>query len=181
MERLGIAVLQGICIICHSFHLCVTCNIDIRATMGIAAVSLANSYMGMMPEGIMSSIISGDVSPQVIGQTVSQNWYAMLPALVAMAPILLLGAVLLLIALYLTPIAILNYLQNRKFGKAFDIKLCCKEGFQCKIFYSLASSRHNINHRFIHSQYDTNHRHADSFLYYRCDNIQHAWRCSERN
>jgi hypothetical protein len=88
------------------------------ASIGYAFAYLLPTFMGMMPEGATGTAIGG------MGEIFSQNWMQMLPTLastsIVLIPMILLGVVLLLAAIYLSPIAILNYLKNRNFGKAFD-------------------------------------------------------------
>jgi hypothetical protein len=50
-----------------------------------------------------------------------------LPTLMTVTPIALIGLVLLLIALYLTPIAVLNYIKTKSIGKAFDLQVIFKK------------------------------------------------------
>ena len=100
--------------------------------VGIAAVSLAPTIGTMVQGGLLSSIISGDVSAGFVRQLISENIYTILPTLIAVAPVLLLGAVLLLLAAYLAPVAVLNYLKTKSFIKAFDLDFVFKKAFTTK-------------------------------------------------
>jgi len=101
---------------------------------GYAAVSLMAAFGGVMPEGFISAMAAGNLPRGEIAQFFSQNWMLALPTLVNLAPLILLGLFLLLVAIYLSPIAILNYLKNKKFGKAFEFSFVFKKAFTIKYF-----------------------------------------------
>jgi hypothetical protein len=100
--------------------------------IGIAALSLSTSAATLIQDGVMSSIMTGEVSSGFVRQLISENLYTLLPIVIAVLPIILLGVVLLLIAAYLTPVAVLNYLQNRKFNRAFDMEYIVKKALTTK-------------------------------------------------
>jgi hypothetical protein len=100
--------------------------------IAIAALSFYTGAGTLMQEGLVSSIMTGELSSGIIRQIISENLYAVLPAIIAVLPIILLWAALLLIAMYLTPVAVLNYLQNGKFSKAFDIEYIVKKSLTGK-------------------------------------------------
>jgi len=103
--------------------------------LGSAITSFINNYVGtIISTELLSSVIVGETSPEIIGQLISQNWTLALPTLITLAPIILLGVILLLIAVYLTPIAVLNYVKNDRFSKAFDLNLVFKKAFTVKYF-----------------------------------------------
>jgi len=49
--------------------------------------------------------------------------------LIQSAPLIIVSAILFLIALYLTPIAVLNYLKSKKFSEAFNFSKITKKAF----------------------------------------------------
>jgi hypothetical protein len=102
--------------------------------IGYAAGSLLAAFGGVMPEGFMSSMMAGQVQREELRQLLSQHWMLALPTLITLAPILLLGLFLLLVAVYLSPIAVLNYLKNKKFGKAFDFNFVFSKAITGKYF-----------------------------------------------
>lgn len=107
----------------------------LTATAGLAAMSLAGTFIGsIIPSEMVSSVVAGEASPSVIGQLISQNWYLVLPTVITLAPMIIVGLVLLLLAVYVTPVAVLNYLKNNKFGKAFDLKYVFRCAFTAKYF-----------------------------------------------
>jgi len=71
---------------------------------------------------------------ETASQVISQNWYLALPTLMQIAPIMILGFILFLIALYLTPIAVLNYLNTKKFSEAFNFSKITKKAFTGNYF-----------------------------------------------
>jgi small-conductance mechanosensitive channel len=97
--------------------------------IGFAVSSLFATYIGIMPEGFMTSMMAGGAGGEQIRQFFSQNWMLALPTLITLAPLIILGLILLLIAVYVSPIAVLNYLKNKNFSKAFDLHLVFKKAF----------------------------------------------------
>jgi hypothetical protein len=82
--------------------------------------------LGSLAGGIVTS--TGMTSDE-LSQLFSQSWYLGLPVLFKLAPIMVFGFVLLLIAFYLTPIAVLNYLKTKKFSEAFSLNKVTKKAF----------------------------------------------------
>ena len=97
---------------------------------GFAVSSMLNAYVGtVVPQEMLSSVMAGESSPELINQLVSQNWHLALPTLATLAPVLLIGGALAVLAQYMAPIAVLNYLKNRSFSKAFDIGAVLEKTF----------------------------------------------------
>jgi phosphoglycerol transferase MdoB-like AlkP superfamily enzyme len=59
-------------------------------------------------------------------QTIPQNLYLALPKLIQIAPILIVSFILFIIAFYLAPIAVLNYIKTKKFSEAFNFSKVTK-------------------------------------------------------
>jgi len=126
---------KGFASIAIAFIYAIPAIIVLIASAGLAVASLANTYLGtIIPNSLVTSVMAGGTSPRVIGQLISQNWYLALPTIITLAPIIIIGLVLLLMALYLTPVAVLNYLKNGKFSKAFDINYVTKKACTAKYF-----------------------------------------------
>jgi hypothetical protein len=106
----------------------------LSVSIGYLVGSLIPAFTGILPAGFMSSVMTGQIAREEIRQLVSQNWMLILPTIIRVFPLILLGLFLLLVATYLSPIAILNYLKNRKFGKAFDLKSVAKKAFTGQYF-----------------------------------------------
>ena len=94
----------------------------IVVAIGFAIGDIASALMGTVitPE-LMSQIRAGQAPTEQIGMIFRENWYLILPAIMKVAPIFLVGLLLALIASFLTPMAVLNYVKNRKFSAAFDL------------------------------------------------------------
>jgi hypothetical protein len=110
--------------------------IVLMASIGYAVSSLFTVFSGILPEGFMSAMMAGQVVDEQVKQLISQNWMLALPTLITVAPFVLLGLILALLALYFSPIATLNYLKNRKFGKAFDFNFIISKALKAEYFIS---------------------------------------------
>ena len=97
--------------------------------VGVAASSMIPALLGVMPQGFMSSMAAGTMGKGELSQFFSQNWMLALPTLLSIAPLIILGLLLVLAAAYLSPMAILNYIKNKKFGKAFDFGYVFSKAF----------------------------------------------------
>jgi len=102
--------------------------------IGYAAISMITTLVGIMPQDLLNSLMAGQVAGTQLEQFFTQNWMLTLPTLAAAAPVILIGLILLLIASYASPIAILNYLKNKSFGKAFDFGFVFSKALTLKYF-----------------------------------------------
>jgi hypothetical protein len=104
-------------------------------SFGYAFASMFPTFVGMVPEGISTS-----TSSTAVAQMFSQNWMQLLPTLLSMSvvliPMIALGIILLLAAVYMSPIAILNFIKNKKFEKAFDLGFVMKKTFTLKYLFA---------------------------------------------
>jgi len=103
--------------------------------VGLTISSLMGVYMGSVisPE-LLTSVMNRQAQPGVIGNLISQNWAMAVPVLIGMSPIFLVGGILILLAMYMAPIAVLNYIKNKKFGEAFNFGIVSKKVFNIKYF-----------------------------------------------
>jgi len=91
---------------------------------------------------LIASAIPQEISPFKVQDTggmmlknlMQQNWILMIPTLIVAAPILLLAFVLFLLASYVGPIAILNYVKTNKFSEAFNFSTVFKKTLNGKYF-----------------------------------------------
>ena len=90
--------------------------------------------IGMTISSLAESILPMTGSVDTLSQLISQNWYLVMPIILQLAPVMLFGFVLLLIAFYLTPIAVLNYLKTKKFSEAFNLNRVTKKAFTSDYF-----------------------------------------------
>jgi len=123
-QGLGDYFLKGLTSYIIIFIYALPAIIVFSVAIGYAAASLTTAFVGLLPKEFISAIIAGSLTKQEVsqlGQIFSQNWMLAMPTLATIAPLIMLGLVLLAIALYLSPVAVLNYLKNKKFGNAFDL------------------------------------------------------------
>lgn len=103
-------------------------------TVGYAIISWLATFGGIMPKELMNSMMAGQASSGELAPVLSQNWALALPTLIAITPLLMIGLILALIASYLSPIAVLNYVKNKKFVKAFDFNFIFSKAFTANYF-----------------------------------------------
>ncbi len=96
------------------------------ATAGFALASIVPAFIEA--NGLAA------VTSQEISMYISQNWAELLPPLAAVAPLVLLSLVLLALAMYLYPMAVLNYLKSKKLSKAFDFGVVWRKAFTGSYF-----------------------------------------------
>jgi uncharacterized protein involved in cysteine biosynthesis len=101
--------------------------------VGVALSDLAGSVLGstITPE-LMNQIETGETTSQQILNIFRENWYLILPAIIKAAPALIIGFILALIASFVTPIAVLNYLKNKRFNAAFEFGTVFKKALTGK-------------------------------------------------
>jgi hypothetical protein len=109
----------------------------IMVGIGVALGDIASTMLGTVitPE-IMSQIKAGEATPQEIGQIFGEKWYLFLPTVLKAAPILIFGFILALIAAFLTPIAVLNYMNKKRFSAAFELGTIIKKALTGKYIIS---------------------------------------------
>jgi len=98
---------------------------------GLTILSLIATFFGT---AIPPEMLTGETSPEVMEQMISQNWVLALPALISALPIVLLAVILALIAFYIAPIAILSYVKSNKFSEAFSLGSVFKKAFTGQYF-----------------------------------------------
>ncbi len=97
---------------------------------GFFFVSMFSGFTG----GLSSEMMGDSQAGEVISQTIQNNWSAIFPAMLEAAPIFLAGALLALIAAYLTPMAVLNYIKKNKFSQAFALREVTHKCFNAEYF-----------------------------------------------
>lgn len=103
--------------------------------IGIAAADITGILLGTaMTPDMMNQIRTGGTMPEEVRMMFRNNWYMILPAIIKVAPIFILGFLLALIAAFLTPIAVLNYVKNKRFSAAFELRTVTKKAFTGKYF-----------------------------------------------
>jgi hypothetical protein len=87
--------------------------------IGYAGVILPTSMVGFVPGETFSSIMSGQASPSQLRAVFAP----IVGTAIAMVPVIILGLILLLAAIYVIPMAIMNFMKKRRFAAAFDTNL----------------------------------------------------------
>jgi hypothetical protein len=90
--------------------------------IGLAISDIANALLSTVitPE-IMSQIKAGEAPREELRMVFKENWYLILPTIAKVAPVFLVGLLLALVASLLSPMAILNYMKNKRFSAAFSL------------------------------------------------------------
>jgi hypothetical protein len=102
---------------------------------GVAAASIFSNVVGpLISSGVIESAMQEEIAPSVVRSLMSQNWPAVVSSLVTATPILLVGLALYLLGIYLTPVAIVNYLKKKRFGGAFELGKIIRKAFTAKYF-----------------------------------------------
>jgi len=107
--------------------------------IGVIYMVPAGIFMMIGAGAIIGTLIGGAVGPfgGLIGeqqgaefaQLFSQQWPLIVPKLITFAPILIVAVLLGIVAAFLTPVAILNFVKKSKFGDAFAFSDITKKAF----------------------------------------------------
>ena len=90
----------------------------------------------LLKEGIATEIFNNFISrasPESLQLIMQKQIPFIMPYLVKMVPVLIIAGILLIIAAYIVPMAILNYLKNNRFSAAFE-KDVFRKAFTGKFF-----------------------------------------------
>lgn len=105
----------------------------IAVAVGLAIGDIASALLGtVVTPDLMKQIKAGETTPEQVQMLFRENWYLILPTVMKLAPIFLVGLLLLLIAAFLTPMAVLNYLKKRKFSAAFELSTVARKALTGK-------------------------------------------------
>jgi len=103
--------------------------------IGITIASFFGMVAGsFVPGEFFQAVRLDQVQDGMMRQMIMQNWPMMLPAILTAVPLFLLALLLLLIASYVAPMAILNYVKTNKFSEAFNFSFVCKKVCNGKYF-----------------------------------------------
>lgn len=88
----------------------------------IPAIVVLMIGFGQVIVPMMSMFISMGATPEMMQTSGAELiWPQIMSSALLAAPTFLVGGILLLIAVYVSPMAVMNYVKNNKFGAAFDI------------------------------------------------------------
>jgi len=101
----------------------------------LLSVLSISSIMGIVPSDFFENllVLLGQ-SPEVIMQSFEHYLPLFMPTLIALTPALLIVFALALLALYVSPIAILTYIKTKKISSAFNLGLVFKKAFTLRYF-----------------------------------------------
>ena len=85
----------------------------------IMAPALSMIFGGISPE-TWEKIMTGQITDMQIQDWFSQNWTQFIPLVLGATPFLILGALLALLAYYISPVAILGWLKEGRLSAAFS-------------------------------------------------------------
>ncbi len=93
----------------------------------------ASQFFNTINDIVSNSLMeSSSNSAQLFETLLKENLNVLMPFLIKLAPFLIIAVLLAILAAYLIPIAILNYLSNNKFSKAFNFSIIFKKAFTSK-------------------------------------------------
>lgn len=93
----------------------------------------AEQFLTTINDIVSNSLVeSSPNSAQLFETLLKENLNVLTPFLVKLAPFLIIAVLLAILAAYLIPISILNYLSNNSFGKAFNFSIIFKKAFTSK-------------------------------------------------
>jgi hypothetical protein len=99
----------------------------------IAIVQIGSIVAHALTPAIITQIESGTFAFESFVQIfLENNLHQIAFALITISPILIVGGILFLIAKFVTPMAIMNYLKKKKFSAAFEIDLVFRKCFSWK-------------------------------------------------
>ena len=104
--------------------------------VGNLFLSLFKTYVGgILPTSVLQDAIVDKEAGAVVA-ILQQNWAKAIPALINFAPVMIVALLLMLVAGYLLPVAILNYIASGKFGEAFSLGKVFKMAFTGEYFFT---------------------------------------------
>jgi len=95
----------------------------------------ATQFFNTINDIVSNSLVeSSSNSAQLFETLLKENLNVLMPFLIKLAPFLIIAVLLAILAAYLIPIAVLNYLSNDKLSKAFNFSTIFKKAFTSKYF-----------------------------------------------
>lgn len=88
----------------------------------------------IIPIELLEKAATDSAAQDAVARIVESNWAAVIPLILKFVPIMVLGAVLVLIAFYLIPAATLAFLDKKRFTAAFNLPLVFKKAFTVHYF-----------------------------------------------
>jgi hypothetical protein len=105
--------------------------------IGVAAGDMVAAMANVVSPELMGQMMGGSIAAnEQVSKVMEQNWYMIVPGLMKAAPLIAVGSLLALLAAFVTPIAVLNYLSKKNFAAAFDFGVVLRKAFT--VNYALA-------------------------------------------
>lgn len=102
---------------------------------GVAVFSMMANAMGpIISSEFIEAAINDQIEPSFFTNMFSENWPSAISSIMRATPLFIVGGLLYLVGIYLTPIGIANYMKKKKVGAAFDLRKVVKAGFTTKYF-----------------------------------------------
>lgn len=103
----------------------------------IAAIDIIQMIAENITPEIFYQISNNPVAAEMFGQVFwMKNGFSIIATILKISPIFIAGGILFLLAKFLSPLAILNYLKKRKFSAAFEFGTILKKAFTMKYILS---------------------------------------------
>jgi len=99
----------------------------------ITAVDIVQMLQDAMTPDIIYTISNDEIAAQEFGQAFwAKNGLSIITTMLKISPIFIAGGILFLLAEFLSPIAVLNYLKKKRLGAAFEFGLVFRKSFTTK-------------------------------------------------
>jgi hypothetical protein len=105
--------------------------VSLGLALTIAQIAQVLVSASVTPE-FLSQLQMGTATVPEIQAVFARNWYLIMPEILRMAPVFIAGFILAVLAGYMVPMALLNYLSKKSFGAAFDISAVMRKTFNLK-------------------------------------------------
>lgn len=102
----------------------------------LPAILLLALSAGTVLLGVISSLtleqLQSNQAASLVSSAIQSSW----PSIVAVIPFILISILLMLLAVYITPIAVLSYLSEKKFSAAFNCRKICSKTFSWNYLFA---------------------------------------------
>jgi hypothetical protein len=100
----------------------------------VIGFAIASALVPLIAAGLSPEMFAtGDMTTQS-AQMMAAKWSVIWPALSAAMPLVIVGAILAILACYMLPMAVLNYVARKRFSAAFELGVIAKKSFTANYF-----------------------------------------------
>jgi len=126
-KNYGDLFMKGLVSLIIGFLLFLPALLFLIGTFGTLVMSPAVSIMlGGISIDTWNNIITGQITDMQVQNWFSENFTQLIPTLMSALPLFVIGAILAFLAFYMTPVAVLGWLKEKRFGAAFSWKVLKK-------------------------------------------------------